>query len=482
MQPERPDPNRWRALAVCLTSGFLTLLDVSIVNVALPSIERGLDASASQLQWILTGYALSFGLVLVSAGRIGDARGRRRAFLVGLGVFTLASLIAGLAPTAEWLTAARVLQGVGAGILNPQVAGFIQALFSGPERGRAFGALGASIGLSTAVGPLAGGLILELVGGPDAWRWVFLVNIPVGGLALVLALRLLPKVDPGRRDSRLDPVGVLLLAVAVVLILLPLLGDSGAALTDRPWWLAATGLAGLGLFVGWERRLARLGGAPVIDLRLFRHRSYALGALLALYYFAGFTSIFFVLTLTLQAGLDYSPLGAGLAATPFAIGGAVAAIGGGRLVARAGRWVVVAGLVLSIVGVLATAYVATVVDGSVLGWAIALPQLVAGAGSGLAISPNQTLTLSQVPVEGGGSAAGVVQTGQRIGTALGIAAVGAVFFARLADGGDYVSALVVALLVCAALMAMALAVGLSDLWLGRCARRLPPATRPVPPG
>jgi len=166
----------------------------------------------------------------------------------------------------------------------------------------------------------------------------------------------------------------------------------------------------------------------------------------------------------------------------YAIGGAVAAIGGGRLVARAGRWVVVAGLVLSIVGVLATAYVATVVDGSVLGWAIALPQLVAGAGSGLAISPNQTLTLSQVPVEGGGSAAGVVQTGQRIGTALGIAAVGAVFFARLADGGDYVSALVVALLVCAALMAVALAVGLSDLWLGRRARRLPPATRPVPPG
>jgi len=160
VQPQRPDPNRWRALAVCLTSGFLTLLDVSIVNVALPSIERGLDASASQLQWILTGYALSFGLVLVSAGRIGDARGRRRAFLVGLGVFTLASLIAGLAPTAEWLTAARVLQGVGAGILNPQVAGFIQALFSGPERGRAFGALGASIGLSTAVGPLAGGLLI----------------------------------------------------------------------------------------------------------------------------------------------------------------------------------------------------------------------------------------------------------------------------------------------------------------------------------
>ncbi len=191
---------------------------------------------------------------------------------------------------------------------------------------------------------MVGGLIIELVGGPDAWRWVFLVNIPVGIVALVLALRLLPQLDPGSPDTRLDPVGVVLLGAAVLLVLLPLLGESDSDLAGRPWWLLAVAAVVLAGFVLWERRLARRGGAPVMDLGLFARRSYALGAGLALWYFAGFTSIFFVLTLTLQSGLGYTALQAGLAATPFALGGGMAAIGGGRLVARLGRRIVVVGL------------------------------------------------------------------------------------------------------------------------------------------
>ncbi len=467
VQPAAPDPKRWRALAVCLCAGFMTLLDVSIVNVALPSIESGLGAGPSDLQWILTGYAVAFGLVLVSAGRLGDARGRRRMFLIGLLVFTAASALAGLAPGPGWLSAARVVQGVGAGILNPQVAGFIQALFSGPERGRAFGLLGASIGLSTAAGPVAGGLILQLVGGADAWRWIFLVNLPVGAVVLVLALRLLPETDPGPRDSRLDPVGVVLLGAATVLVLLPLIESPDAELTSRPWWLLALGVLVLAAFFGWERWHAARGGAPVVDVTLFRRRSYALGTALALMYFAGFTSIFFVLTLTLQSGLGYSPLLAGLAATPFAFGGAIAAFTGGRLVSRFGRALVAVGLVLSILGVMATALVVGLVPGDLVGWAIVGPQFVAGIGSGLVISPNQALTLSEVPVAGGGSAAGVVQTGQRIGTALGIALVGAAFFTALAGGSDYIAAFSIALYVVAGLMVVALGVAVVDLELSR---------------
>jgi len=227
--------------------------------------------------------------------------------------------------------------GIGAGVLNPQVTGFIQSLFPGRERARAFGAFGASVGLSTAVGPVLGGLIIDLVGGPNAWRWVFLVNIPVGIVVLVLAVRLLPEPASGRQDTRLDPVGVLLLGAATVLILLPMISESGVPLGERPWWLLVLGLVLLAVFALWERRVGGRGDAPVVDLRLFTHRSYALGAALAMSYFAGFTSIFFILTLTLQAGLGYSPLQAGLAATPFAIGGAVAAITGGRLVTRFGR-------------------------------------------------------------------------------------------------------------------------------------------------
>lgn len=220
-------------------------------------------------------------------------------------------------------------------------------------------------------------------------------------------------------------------------------------------------------FFTWERRHAARGGAPVVDVRLFRRRSYALGAALALTYFAGFTSIFFVLTLTLQSGLGYSPLLAGLAATPFAIGGAIAALTGGRLVDRFGRALVAVGLALSIVGVLGTVVVVALEPAAALGWAIAAPQFVAGVGSGLVISPNQALTLSEVPVAGGGSAAGVVQTGQRIGTAFGIAAVGAVFFTALAGGADYLSAFTTALLVVAGFMTVALAIAVLDLELGR---------------
>ena len=171
-----PDPRRWRGLAVCLVSGFMTLLDVSIVNVALPSIRAGLHASVSDLQWVLSGYALMFGLFLVPAGRLGDARGRRTVFLAGLSLFTLASALAGLSPGPGWLAGARLLQGAAGGLLNPQVAGFIQQLFRGAERGRAFGLLGATIGLSTAVGPLLGGAIIGVAGSPEGWRWVFYVN------------------------------------------------------------------------------------------------------------------------------------------------------------------------------------------------------------------------------------------------------------------------------------------------------------------
>lgn len=471
MQPAEPDPRRWRALAVCLSAGFLGLLDVSIVNVALPSIESDLAASASDLQWILTGYVVAFGLVLVSAGRLGDARGRRRVFLIGLLVFIGGSAAAGLAPDPTWLSAARVVQGIGAGIVTPQASGFIQALFRGAERGRAFGLLGASIGVSTAVGPVAGGAILDLVGGDGAWRWIFLVNLPLGLAVFVLGLRLLP-VTETTSDSRLDPVGVVLLGAATILVLLPLIGeaevDAGAGVAARPWWLLGAGLAVLLGFVGWERRHARRGGAPVVDLQLFRRRSWALGAAIALTYFAGFTAIFFVLTLALQSGLGYTPLQAGLVSTPFALGSAVGSAYGGRLVNRYGRVLVSFGLVLSIIGLVGTAVVANLVPGEGVGWAIAVPSLVAGLGGGFVISPNQALTLGEVPVSGGGSAAGVVQTGQRIGSALGIATVGAAFLTSLAgSGGDYLSALTIGLLVAVGFVAMALLVALLDLALSR---------------
>ena len=468
---DAPDPRRWRAFAVCLVASFMTLLDVSIVNVALPTLREGLEATESDLQWIVSGYALAFGLFLVPAGRLGDVRGRRSVFIVGLALFTVASAACGFAPSALALIAARLVQGVAGGILNPQVSGFVQELFRGPERGKAFGLLGACIGLSTAIGPLAGGALISVFGPDLGWRAVFFVNVPIGVLAIVLALRLLPASSGRRPSASLDPVGVLLLGVGVLLVLLPLVQERSWTGATK-WLLVPAGLAVLGAFGLWERAYERRGKEPMVQLDLFRRASYAFGATIGLVYFGGFTAIFFVLALYLQTGLGYSALAAGLAVTPYALGSAVSSALGGRVVDRFGRSLVAGGLLVTGLGLLATDVVLGTVGGergsATTGLAIALPLLVAGVGSGLVISPNLTLSLSQVPVRRAGSAGAVLQTGQRIGAATGIAAVGSLFFARLASGGgDWDGAVTDALRLCTVIVALALAVALLDLWTNR---------------
>ncbi|HYY10342.1 MAG TPA: MFS transporter, partial [Kineosporiaceae bacterium] len=446
-----------------LVAGFMTLLDLSIVNVALPSMRTALHASPSDLQWVVSGYALAFGLVLVPTGRLGDVRGRRTMFLVGLVTFVVASALCGLAPSALWLVVARLLQGVGGGILNPQVSGFVQELFKGPERGKAFGLLGATIGLSTAVGPLAGGLLIQLFGTDHGWRAVFFVNVPIGVAAVVLAWRWLPAGSGRRPSASLDPVGVLLLGAAVLALLLPLVQERTWQGSGK-WLLIPVGLVLLTAFVLWERRYARAGKEPMVLLDLFRTPSYAFGSSIGLVYFAGFTAIFFVLALFLQTGRGYSALLAGLAVTPFALGSAVASALGGRVVDQFGRRLVAAGLAAVVVGLVGADVVISRVDGSSVGWALLVPLLVAGVGSGVVISPNITLTLSQVPVERAGSAGGVLQTGQRLGAAFGIAAVGSLLFSQLASSrGDWGAATSVALRLCVVVVALALVVAVVDL-------------------
>jgi EmrB/QacA subfamily drug resistance transporter len=469
---EGADPRRWRALAVCLVTGAMTLLDVSIVNVALPSIEESLRASNSQLQWVLSGYTLTFGLTLVPAGRFGDARGRRNAFVAGLALFTAASAAAGLAQSALFLVIVRLVQGIAGGIITPQISGLIQQMFEPKERGRPFGLLGAVIGLSTAVGPLLGGLLIYFAGSHEGWRWVFYVNVPIGIVAAFLAYRLIPSravAADGGRES-LDPVGVALLGLGVFLVLLPLVQER--EWTGRgKWLLEVAALAVLAGFVAWERWYGRRA-APVIDLSLFKLRSYALGTLLALAYFAGFTAIFFIFTLYLQAGLGYSALAAGMAITPFAVGSAGAAAASGRFVNRIGRVLIVVGLALVVVGFTVTILAVEWEPGRGAPWATAAPLLLAGIGSGMVISPNQALTLVQVPVRRGGSAGAVLQTGQRVGAAVGIAAIGSAFFADLARmTGNWAHAFQVGLMVAIGFILLAMLAGVVDTVAGRRAEQ-----------
>ncbi|MEV7278956.1 MFS transporter [Streptomyces sp. NPDC093111] len=470
-QQEEPDPNHWKALGVCLVAGFMILLDVSIVNVALPSIRSGLDTPESDLQWVLSGYALAFGLVLIPAGRLGDARGRRTVFMVGLALFTLASASCGAAQSSLWLVVSRLLQGAAGGLVSPQISALIQQMFRGAERGRAFGMFGTVVGISTAVGPLAGGLLIQGAGAEEGWRWVFYVNLPIGIVCLILARRLLPDTPDAKpvRLRSLDPVGVLLLGAAVLALLLPFV-QSRQWPGNAKYLLVPVAAVLLAAFVAWERRCARSGTEPLVDLELFRLRSYWLGSLLILFYFAGFTSIFFVSTLYLQNGLHYTALQAGLAITPFALGSGIAAGIGGRLVDRLGRPLVVVGLTMVTVGFAGAALAVHLVPGRGAGWALLAPLLLAGLGSGLVISPNQTLTLSEVPVHQAGSAGGTLQTGQRVGSAIGIAAVGSVFFDRVAQDG-WAAAYDHGLLVSIAFVAASLAAALADVAAGRRATR-----------
>jgi EmrB/QacA subfamily drug resistance transporter len=484
----RPDPRRWKALAVTLAAGFMTMLDVSIVNVALPSIQSGTGASAGTVQWVISGYVLTFGLVLVSGGRLGDALGRRRMFLIALAGFVAMSAFAGAAPTAGILVTARLLQGAVAGLLTPQNTGLIQDLFRGDERGRAFGLFGAMIGVSTAVGPVLGGLIITAFGPHEGWRWVFYVNVPVGVLAFVLAMRLLPVAERRRIAvrSEIDFVGMVLLGLAVLAVLLPLVEAEQHGLS-RMWWLfPAAAVLGF-VFVRWERRTKLIGRAPLIDVELFASTpGYASGAALGAIYFCGFSGLWLVFALFFQQGLGYSPLESGLSVTPFAIGSAVSAGVAGRFVARWGRRLTVTGLGLVAVAFTAVVLLAWLAPVRPLGLLIALPLLIGGVGGGMVVSPNTTLTLECVPTRVAGVAGGTLQTGQRIGIAIGTAVLAGVFRAVVASsGGDFSGALAVAVVCAIAFILAALVLAVSELRARRArhsADQLQGVTFPAPSG
>jgi EmrB/QacA subfamily drug resistance transporter len=460
------DPRRWRALGVTLAAGFLVLLDVSVINVALPSIQRGLTASPAEVQWVVSGYALTLGLSLVAGGRLGDLLGRRRMFLISLTAFVLTSVAAGLAPTVEILIAARLLQGLAGGLLTPQNSGLVLDLFTGAERARAFGLLGAVIGVSTAVGPVAGGTILTLFGDPDGWRFSLLLNVPIGAVALVLAARLLPR---RRRDgdragllTQLDLPGAILLGLAVLFLLLPMVPAEGGG-PLRLWWLFGVAIAFALLFAGWERHTVRRGRPPLLDVRLLAATpGYASGAAIGLAYFTSFTGVSLVFAMFLQTGLGRSPLESGLAITPFAIGSAVASAVAGRLVSKWGRWVTVTGLVLSAAGFAAVGGLALVVSTEDLVLAVAAPLLVAGLGCGAVISPNTTMTLAEVPTAVAGVAAGAMQTGQRVGTAVGLTLLAAVFHAVTARW-DYPAGLAAAMGVATIIVGLTLYLAINEL-------------------
>lgn len=457
-----------RLLTVVVTPLFMSLLAVSSVNVVLPAIQAGIDATDTQIQWVLSGYTLVFGVILVAAGRAGDVYGRGRLFILGLVLFGLGCLLSGLATTGPILVAARIAMGLGSGILGPQPIGFIQTWFEGQHRATAFGAFGAVAGVSVAAGPLMGGGAVALLGEELGWRMTFLINVPIVVAAIVLALRWIPSPAFERRrtdgHADLDPVGVILFTLAVLCIMLPFLER---ALGPAVFALVPVGIALLAVWVWWERRYRRQGRDPMVNLGLFQTPSFANGTLLVALLFTGTTSTWVVLAIYLQNGQGATPMQAALVGLPAAVASGVAASVAGRHVLRLGRPLVATGLVISLVSILSTVGVLYAHQQWGLSpWWLAVSLTLIGVGQGMVVSPNTTLTLTEVPGEYSGSAGGVIQTGQRVGTAIGIAMItGAFFVLRSSRGWD--TAAMAAFAIIGVMIVLALAVAVWDIVTSR---------------
>jgi EmrB/QacA subfamily drug resistance transporter len=436
-------PRRRRAaVAVLMLGAAIALLDTTIVNVALPTIRTSLQAPEATLQWIISGYALAYGLALIPAGRVGDRVGHRRVYLVGVAGFTLASWWCAQAGGPTELVVARVAQGLCGGIFFPAVGATIQVLFTGRDRGRAFGALGAVIGVASAAGPLVGGVLIEQGSSDDAWRSIFYVNLPFGALAVLGALVLLPRGAArraagsragGQAPGGADLGGLVLLTAALVALLVPLIQGEGSGWPPWTWLSLAGGAALLAAFGAFEVRVGRRGRvSPLVPPRLFSHRAFTGGVVLAVVYFAAFTSIFFTISILWQTGLGHSALESGLVSVPFALGSIVSAAQSARLAERLGRGVLVLGAGMVAAGLVSLWLLLALMDAaSLTHWTLLPPLAVAGLGSGMFIAPNQQFIVATVDPEEAGAAAGVVGTAQRIGSAAGIAVVGSALFGSL---------------------------------------------------
>ncbi|MHA7984256.1 MFS transporter [Rathayibacter sp. CAU 1779] len=433
-----PDPSgttvskrAWWALVVLLAGMAMALLDTSIVNVALQTIRTSLDADEATLSWVISGYALAFGLLLIPAGRFGDRFGHKWIFIVGVAVFTLASVWCGFAQSSTELVVARVVQGIGGGIYVPAVASLIQLMFPPRIRGRAFGVMGAVIGISTALGPLVGGLLIQAFGETEGWRSIFFVNAPIGVLTVIAAFLLVPRGAEGKRLST-DVVGLLLAIAGLVALLVPLIEGEDQGWPLWTWLSLAGGIVLLVLFAFWERHVATTKTEPLVPPHLFSHPQFTGGVLLAFVYFAAFTSIFFTISLLWQAGLQHTALESGLVSLPFSIGSIVGAALSDPFAQRLGRNVLSLGTGLVALGLITLwliFWLAPTQD--LVNWDLLPPLLVAGFGSGLFIAPNARFIVATVDNSEAGAASGVIQTMQRIGSAVGIAIIGSVLFAQL---------------------------------------------------
>ncbi|MFI6662817.1 MFS transporter [Streptomyces sp. NPDC050523] len=440
--PPLPARARWAVLAVVLAADVIDLLDATITNVAAPTITRDLGGGASLVQWLGASYALALGVLLVPGGRLGDKYGRRRLFLTGLAGFVAASLACGLAPAPAFLVAARLIQGAFGALLVPQGFGILGATWPREEIGKAFSLFGPVMGLSAVGGPILAGFVVDADLAGLGWRPMFLINLLLGGTALLAAARLLPR-DAGDPSVSVDGPGSALLG-GTMLGLLGGLIDGSAGWTARPLALLVLGLA---LFAAFCHR-QRTAAEPLIRPTLLRNRGFTSGLILGVLAFAAVAGLLYVLSLHFQRGLGRSPAGTALGLIPLSAGIVVASIACYRLIHTYGRRLVVAGLLLILTGCGGLALLADR-DGPLL----LPPLLLVGLGMGACFGTVYDVTIGDIAPEEAGSASGALNAVQQLANSVGAAAVTTVYF-KTADGGEShallasLAAVAVTVLVC----------------------------------
>jgi EmrB/QacA subfamily drug resistance transporter len=424
------------ALIVVALAFVMDLLDNTIVNIAIPSIQSNLGASYSAIQWLIAGYSLAFAVLLITGGRLGDVVGYKKMFLIGVAGFTIASLLSGLAWDTNVLIAARLVQGAFAALMVPQVMSLMQVMFKPAERGSVMGMFGALAGVAASLGPVIGGILINAnIAGLD-WRPIFLINIPVGIFALIAAARYLPE-GKSPHPLKLDIVGTLLIIIALFLIVFPLI--QGREL-GWPLWTFALMVAAIPfffLFGWWQKVKERKDNSPLAVPGLFKIKTFVTGLVINLVFEGAMLGVFLPMTLLLQVGLGYSVIKAALTGLPIAFGISLTMIFlSQRIIKKIGRYTMPLGTVIMATG-LTTIFLFLNHSGlNTQPWEFIPGMFLTGMGMALVMTPMFSIVLADVDPKNAGSASGIMNAVQQLGGAIGVALIGVVFFGQLTAHSD----------------------------------------------
>ncbi|HEX3221426.1 MAG TPA: DHA2 family efflux MFS transporter permease subunit [Nocardioides sp.] len=448
---------RGLAMGVLIFASFMDLLDATIVNVALPSIRADLGASGAQLEWVVGGYLLAFAVLMITGGRLGDIVGRRRMFVTGVVGFTLGSALACVAPTIGVLLVARVVQGGFAAMMVPQVLSSVQALYAPRERAAMFGVIGAVSGMSAVIGPVLGGWLVSSDAFGIGWRSIFLINLPVGVVLVVLALRWVPDTR-SEHPLRLDPVGLVLATTGLLGVVYALVEGRTQDWAAWIWVVGAAGVLVLAAFVVQQVRRERRTGSALLPMRLFSDRGFSAGLVTQGAFQGALAGFALVLTVYVQTGLGWSAIHAGLTLLPFSLGAFVGTAVSVPLGMKLGKVVMVTGAGLQSVATVWVLATVRIRADALTTWSLVPALLVAGIGLGLLVVPLADVALATIPTSEAGAASGAYGTVQQVGAALGVAVIGTVFFSVVGTSyavGSLRSGLVAACWVAAAGYALA---------------------------